>query len=131
MKKKIMVDMSATIVHHGHIRLIKKAKKFGDVIVALTSDKEIKKYKGYMPELKFKFRKEIIQEIKGVKKVIPSNFIISEKFLNKHNIGLVVNGGDYKKRKFKIRSISFNRTKNISSSKIRKLILKNNEKKKK
>jgi len=66
MKKKIMVDMSATIVHHGHIRLIKKAKKFGDVIVALTSDKEIKKYKGYMPELKFKFRKEIIQEIKDV-----------------------------------------------------------------
>ena len=101
------------------------------MIVALTSDKEIKKYKGYTPELKFKFRKEIIQEIKGVKKVIPSNFIISEKFLNKHNIDLVVSGGDYKKRKFKIRSISFNRTKNISSSKIRKLILKNNEKKKK
>ena len=131
MKKKIMVDMSATLVHHGHIRLIKKAKKFGDLIVALTSDKEFKKHKGYLPELKYKFRKEIIQEIKGVKKVIPSNFIISDKFLKKNNIDLVVNGSDYKKRKFKIRSISFNRTKNISSSKIRKLVVKNYEKNKK
>ena len=26
MKKRIMVDMSATLIHHGHIRLIKNAK---------------------------------------------------------------------------------------------------------
>ena len=28
--------MSATLIHHGHIRLIKKANKYGDVIIALT-----------------------------------------------------------------------------------------------
>ena len=59
-KKKIMVDMSATLIHHGHIRLIKKANKYGDVIIALTSDQEVKKSKGYMPELSFKFRREIL-----------------------------------------------------------------------
>ena len=37
--------MSATLIHHGHIRLLKKASKFGKVIVALTTDKEIKKVK--------------------------------------------------------------------------------------
>ena len=52
-KKIILVDMSATIIHHGHIRLLKKASKFGIVIVALTNDKDIKKYKGFNPELKF------------------------------------------------------------------------------
>ena len=57
MKKKILVDLSATILHHGHIRLLKKASKFGDVIVALTSDKEILFKKGYLPELNFKQRK--------------------------------------------------------------------------
>ena len=41
--KNILVDMSATLLHHGHIRLLKKASKFGKVIVALTTDKEIKK----------------------------------------------------------------------------------------
>ena len=43
MKKRILVDLSATILHHGHIRLLKKASKKGQVFVALTSDKEIKK----------------------------------------------------------------------------------------
>ena len=43
--KKVLVDMSASILHHGHINLLKKASKFGDVIVALTKDSEIKKKK--------------------------------------------------------------------------------------
>ena len=42
---RIMVDMSATIIHHGHIRILKYANKRGRVIVALTSDEEIKKIK--------------------------------------------------------------------------------------
>ena len=40
--KKILVDMSATIIHHGHIRLLKKASKYGKVVVALTKDNEVK-----------------------------------------------------------------------------------------
>ena len=75
-----MVDMSATLIHHGHIRLLKKAKKFGKVIVALTKDKEIKKFKGYFPELNYSQRKEIIQAIRYVDEVIPSNFFLNEKF---------------------------------------------------
>ena len=47
-EKRILVDMSATLLHHGHIRLLKKASKYGKVIVALTTDKEIKKSKGYI-----------------------------------------------------------------------------------
>ena len=47
MKKKnnILVDMSLIIFHHGHVRLLKKAAKLGRVIVALTTDKEIIKFK--------------------------------------------------------------------------------------
>lgn len=120
MKKKIMIDMSVTLIHHGHIRLIKKARKYGDLIIALSTDKNIKKYKGYTPELKFKFRKEILLEIKGVKKVIPSDFIIKQKFLDKHKIDILISGSDYKNRKFKTKSINFNRTKFISSTMLRK-----------
>ena len=39
-KIKICVDLSFTLPHHGHIKLLKKAKKYGSVIVALTTDKE-------------------------------------------------------------------------------------------
>ena len=83
-KKRVMVDLSATILHHGHIRLLKKASKLGNVYVALTTDKEVKSYKNYYPEIKYKFRKEILESIKYVKKVIASKAVISEKFLKKH-----------------------------------------------
>ena len=51
--KKIMVDMSATLLHHGHIRILKKASKYGKVIVALVTDNEIEKFKGYVPEINY------------------------------------------------------------------------------
>ena len=119
-KKNILVDMSASIIHHGHIRLLKKASKYGKVIVGLTSDKDLKKFKKINPEVKYANRVEILNAIKYVDKVVRSNYIINEKFLIKNGINLVINGSDYKTRKFKIKSIYFERTKNISSSIIRK-----------
>lgn len=120
MKKKIMLDMSSTLIHHGHIRLIKKARKYGDIIIGLTTDKQIKKFKGYLPELSYRFRREILLEIRGVKKVVPSDWLITQKFLDKHKIDTLVSGSDYKKRKFKTKTINFNRTKSISSTMLRK-----------
>lgn len=43
--KRIMVDMSATLIHHGHIRLLRSAKEHGYVVVALTTDEEIRSKK--------------------------------------------------------------------------------------
>ena len=116
--------MSATILHHGHIRLLKKASQFGKVIVALTKDREVKKNKGYRPELNFKSRKEILESIKYVSKVIPSDFLINEKYLRKNKIDLLIHGNDNPhllntKNKIKI----FSRTKGISSSLIRKNVI--------
>ena len=119
MRKKIMIDMSSTLIHHGHIRLIKKAKKYGNLIIGLTTDKQVKKHKGYLPELSYKFRREILSEIKGVKKIIPSDWLITQKFLDKHKIDILISGGDYKNRKFKTKTIHFNRTKSISSTMLR------------
>ena len=94
--KRIMVDMSATLIHHGHVRLLKKASKYGKVIVALVTDKEIKKFKGYKPELNYSQRKEIMQSIRYVSKVVPSKFILNDKFLNKFKINLLIHGQDNK-----------------------------------
>ncbi len=116
--------MSATLIHHGHIRLLKKASNLGDVIVALTKDSQIKKHKGYNPELKYKFRKEILNSIKYVKKVIPSNFHLDEKFLKKNNISFLVHGNDNKNNIEASKLKIFKRTTGISSSKLRRKILK-------
>ena len=119
-KKRILVDMSVTILHYGHIRLLKKAAAYGDVIVGLSSDKDIKKYKGYIPELNYAQRKEIVGSIQYVKEVVKVNFNVSEEDLKKNKIDLLIHGNDLKniidKKKVKI----LKRTKNISSTEMRK-----------
>ena len=120
MKKRILVDLSATILHHGHIRLLKKASKLGEVWVALTSDKEIKKKKENIPELNFNQRKEILESIRFVDKVIKSKWLIDEKFLKKNKISFLVHGNDNLNLIEKKKLVIFNRTKGISSSFIRK-----------
>tara|TARA_B100001059_G_scaffold201431_1_gene208784 strand:- start:114 stop:506 length:393 start_codon:yes stop_codon:yes gene_type:complete len=120
--KRVMVDMTGSIIHHGHIRLLKKASKLGRVIVALTSDREVKKYKKFKPPLNFNQRKEILVAITYVEKVIKSNFIITDRFLKQNKIDILVHGSDNKNKiNSKFLKI-FKRTKKINSTKLRKKI---------
>tara|TARA_B100001029_G_scaffold14224_1_gene9552 strand:- start:629 stop:1045 length:417 start_codon:yes stop_codon:yes gene_type:complete len=119
MNKKILVDMSATLIHHGHIRLLKEASKRGDVIVALTSDEEIIKHKGYEPELQYEHRKEILESIKYVKEVIKSPWHINNEFLKKSGAEYLLHGSDNSNDIDKDKLIIIKRTEGISSSLIR------------
>lgn len=118
-----MVDMSATLLHHGHVRLIKEAAKHGEIIVALTSDEEIIKHKGYAPELDYESRKEIISSIRHVSNVVPSNWLIDEGFLNFHKIDFLVHGSDNSNQISNDRLIVLPRTLGISSSILRGRVL--------
>lgn len=122
--KRILVDMSATLIHHGHIRLINKASNYGKVIVALTSDKEVFKHKGYEPELSFVYRKEILEAIKNVDEVIKSPWKIEKSFLEKNNIDLLVHGNDNSNEIDENKLLIFERTKGVSSSELRERALK-------
>tara|TARA_Y100001935_G_C17234438_1_gene472186 strand:+ start:14 stop:409 length:396 start_codon:yes stop_codon:yes gene_type:complete len=128
--KRIMVDMSATIIHHGHIRLLKHAKKIGHTVVALTLDEEIKKYKGYVPELKFQYRLEIMESIKYVDEVVSSPWLINDEFLDLHNIDFLIHGHDNSNKISEDRIKIIKRTPDISSSKIREKIIEEYFKKK-
>ncbi len=121
--KRIMVDMSATLIHHGHIRLLKAAKKLGTVIVALTKDDEISAKKGYSSELNFNERREILEAIKYVDEVVPCNWLIDETFLDQHNIDLLVHGHDNSNPISKERLLVLPRTDGISSSVLRQRVV--------
>jgi len=119
MKKRIMVDMSASILHHGHIRLLRKASEHGRVIVGLTSDDEILSKKGYQPELDFECRKEILESIKYVDEVVTVPWLLDEKILKQHNIDLLVHGSDNSNLISENNIKIFQRTEGVSSSEIR------------
>ena len=114
-----MVDMSSTLMHHGHIRLLKKAFKHGNVIVGLTTDEEIKIKKGYTPEIDFKHRKEILESIKYVSEVVAVPWLLTNETLKEHNIDLLVHGDDNSNDIEKNKLLIFPRTKNVCSSVIR------------
>lgn len=55
--------------HAGHIRMIQEASQFGEVIVILNSDAWLMRKKGYV-FMSWEERKEILEAVKGVKKVV-------------------------------------------------------------
>ena len=123
MKKRILVDMSATLLHHGHTRLLKKAADHGHVIVALTTDEEVRNKKGYTPELSYEERKELLESIRYVDEVIPSPWLIDDAFLEKHSIDLLVHGDDNVNHIAQEKLVIFPRTEGVSSSELRERVL--------
>ena len=120
---RILVDMSATLLHHGHIRLLKRAKSHGQVIVGLTTDEEIFKCKGYEPEICYSNRKEILESIKYVDEVIPSPWLLTDDFLIKNKIDFLVHGSDNSNIIPSNKLIIFDRTEGISSTLLRSRVL--------
>jgi cytidyltransferase-like protein len=121
--KRIMVDMSATLIHHGHIRILKAAKEIGKVIVALTTDEEIKAKKGYKPELTYEERSEILKAIRYVDEVVPSPWLIYEPFLDEHKIDLLIHGHDNSNLINPNRLMILPRTQGVSSTLLRCRVL--------
>ena len=127
----VLVDMSATIIHHGHIRLLKKASQIGVVTIALTIDEEILKYKGYYPELNFQERKEILESIKYVDNVIPSPWKLELDFFKNTGADFLIHGDDNKNDIPEKYLKLYKRTEGISSSIIREKVIKVNAQKNK
>jgi len=93
--KKVYIGMSADLVHPGHMNIIKKANFYGDVIVGLLTDEAIATYKR-LPFMAFEQRKAVIENIKGVVKVVPQNTLDYRPNLKKIKPDVVIHGDDWK-----------------------------------
>jgi glycerol-3-phosphate cytidylyltransferase len=117
--KRVLVDMSCTLIHHGHVRLLQKASELGRVIVALTTDEEVRAKKGYLPELKFEERKEILMSIRYVSDVLPSKWLIQDEYIKENEIDILVHGDDNNNEISGCQIVIFPRTNGISSTELR------------
>ena len=91
----VYVGMSADMIHHGHINIIKEAAKYGDVIVGLLTDKAIASYKR-LPYLTYEEREAVVAELKGVKKVVRQETLDYRPNLEVLKPDMVVHGDDWK-----------------------------------
>ncbi len=117
--RRIMVDMSATLIHHGHVRILRAARALGSVVVALTTDEEVLAHKGYVPELGYEARREVLEAIRYVDEVVPSNWMLDDAYLDLHRIDLLVHGNDNSNQVRPERLVILPRTQGISSSVLR------------
>ncbi len=95
MKKKVYVGMSADVIHPGHLNIIHKAAKLGEVTIGLLTDRAIAGYKR-LPFLTYQQRKVIIENIVGVSKVIVQEELDYEPNLRRLKPDYVVHGDDWK-----------------------------------
>ena len=136
MKKNIVyLTLSAEIIHHGHINIINKASKIGNLTIGLLTDKAIAEKK-QLPLLNWQQRKSILENITGVKKIIPQYKWDDSINILKYKPQFVIHGDDWIKGDRHLRTrvkkalksyggklIEIPFTKNISSTSIRSKVL--------
>lgn len=93
--KNIYLSLSADIIHSGHINIIKKAKKYGNIVIGLLTDKAISEYRPF-PLINFEQRYNIIKNIKFVSKIVKQNEWDDTIILKKLKPDFVIHGDDWK-----------------------------------
>ena len=117
--------------HIGHLNILKRAKSFCDkLIVGVTTDDFMKKYKNKQPVIPFNQRMEIVQSIKYVDLAIPQNNHDKFDAYKRLKFDIILVGDDWFgtqkwnqfEKEFESTNVKFiylDRTENISSSKLR------------
>ena len=85
MKKKIIIGYTAGVFdlfHIGHVKVLKKAKSLCDkLIVGVSTDSLVKKYKNKKPIIPFNERVEVIKNNRCV------DLVVSQKFKADKRVG--------------------------------------------
>lgn len=93
--KTVYVGMSADLIHPGHLNIIREATQLGEVTIGLLTDKAIASYKR-LPFMTYEQRKIVVENIKGVKQVVPQTTLSYVDNLVKLKPDYVVHGDDWK-----------------------------------
>jgi phosphoenolpyruvate phosphomutase / 2-hydroxyethylphosphonate cytidylyltransferase len=89
------VGMSADLVHPGHLNVLRRAAELGQVTVGLLTDEAIASYKR-LPFMSFDQRKEVVESLKGVHRVVPQETLDYAPNLREYRPAIVVHGDDWK-----------------------------------
>ena len=100
-KKVVFTNGCFDIIHSGHISLLEKAKKLGDIlIVGLNADSSVKKLKGSgRPINKEKDRASVLSAMEMVDKIIIFKEDTPYEILKIIKPDILVKGADYKHSK--------------------------------
>ena len=135
MAKIIMTSGSYDLLHFGHLNVLLKAKTYGDfLIVGVSTDELIKKYKGLGPIIKYKDRASLIKQLRCVDRVVKQKTLVDIEQFKKLKADVFALGDDWKEN-YSNKGINWLRdnnkiiwipyTKRLSTTKIKNYIIDN------
>lgn len=92
--KTVYMCFSTDMIHSGHIAIIRKAEKLGNLIVGVLSDEAVISYKRF-PLMPFEERKAMFENVKGVYKVVEQRTLSYRENLEMLKPDYVVHGDDW------------------------------------
>ena len=128
MKKKIIITYGTfDLFHIGHLKLLKRIKELGDILIVAISTDEFNLLKGKKALIPYDQRAEIVQSIRYVDRVIPEDSWDQKiQDIKNLNIDLFVMGNDWEGKFDYLNEYCevkyLNRTEGISSSSLKKTL---------
>jgi len=122
--KKVITYGTFDLTHIGHIRLLKRAKELWDYLIVWVSSDYFNSLKWKKSHFSFNDRKEILESIKYVDKVIKEDsWSQKEKDIKKYNVDTFVIWDDWEWKFDNLNKICeviyLKRTKDISTTQIK------------
>ena len=120
--KTVITFGTFDLFHVGHLRLIKRAKEYGDrLVVGVSSDDLNVKKKTKLPIIPQKHRIEIIKGISGVDEVfLEESLELKPTYIQQYGVDILVMGNDWEGKfdflKNLCQVVYLKRTENISTS---------------
>lgn len=94
-EKTVYLCFSTDIIHGGHIAILRRAAKLGKLLIGLMTDEAVATYKRF-PILSYDERHKIIENIKGVSKIVEQTTLSYVPNLLKYKPDIVVHGDEWK-----------------------------------
>jgi glycerol-3-phosphate cytidylyltransferase len=122
--KRVITYGTFDLFHYGHLRILERAKSYGDYLIVAVSSDEFNAVKGKECVYPYEHRSKIVQAIKYVDKVIPEhNWEQKIKDVTENNVDIFIMGEDWKGKfdflKDYCEVVYLKRTDNISTTQIK------------
>ncbi|MBQ7618999.1 MAG: phosphoenolpyruvate mutase [Treponema sp.] len=95
MAKTVYLGITGDIIHPGIINIIKEGAKLGELTIGLLTDSAIVSHKR-LPYLTYEQRKQVVENIKGVARVVPQEEWSYVPNLKKLKPDYMIHGDDWK-----------------------------------
>ena len=125
--KTVLTYGTFDLLHYGHLEILRRASLLGDKLIVGVSTDKFNEVKGKTCILPYQKRKELLESLDYVDKVIPeNNWDQKATDIQDNNIDMFVMGDDWQGKfdelKVFCEVIYFPRTKGISSTKLRSIL---------